>query len=220
MKRRIDLIFYLSQINGLNNPQAISINQVSGEVWFADTENDRIIRFFGDMPDYYDVNNTVPDSIYHQTYTEVNDIEFINPIDLSVNSSTGDCWITDKDNNRVVKLSSGGDGVEVYGFASPRGISVNKKDGSCWVADTDNNRIIKLLPSISQVSGISIEGIEGFHIEISGYDTPWAVSVNHENGYCWASEDHLIIKISSEGDVEKTITGFNLPKAIAVNPGQ
>ena len=66
----------------------------------------------------------------------------------------------------------------------------------------------------------TIEGIEGFHIEINGYDTPWAVSVNHENGYCWASEDHLIIKISSEGDVEKSITGFNLPKAIAVNPGQ
>lgn len=215
-----DLEEVKTKITGLKNPQSVSINQVTGEAWIADTENDRVLKFFGDLPAIYDVENAKPDSTYHSSYTIINETNLLNPIDVSVNSASGDCWVSDKDNNRVVKISSTGSHVEIFGFSSPRGISVNKKDGSCWVADTENNRIIKLLPLINQVSGINIQNTSGFHVEVDGYQTPWAVSVNYENGYCWASEDHLILKISPDGDVENTITGFNLPRAIAVNPGQ
>ena len=215
-----DLEEVKTKIKGLNNPQAVSINQVTGEAWVADTENDRVIKFYGDLPSRYDVENAKPDSTFHSVFTIINETNLLNPIDVSVNSSSGDCWVSDKDNDRVVKISPIGSNVEIFGFSSPRGISVNKKDGSCWVADTENNRIIKLDPKINQVSGINIQNISGFHIAIDGYQTPWAVSVNYESGYCWASEDHLILKISADGDVEKTITGFNLPRAIAVNPGQ
>jgi len=203
-----------SIIKGLKNPQAVSINQVTGDVWVADTENNRVIRFYGNVPALYNVEKTKPDSVYHQVFSD-----FLNPIDLSVNSSTGNCWVSDRDNDRIVRLSKGGgENIYIYGFSAPQSISVNKKDGSCWVADKENNLIIKLRPEITQVSGINIQDKLGFHIAVSGFLTPWAVAVNNEDSSCWASESSKILKISEDGEVLEEILGFNLAKSIVVNP--
>jgi len=216
---------FLKKISGFKNPRGVSINQTTGDIWIADTGNNRVVKLDNNVPKNYNINKTYPpDSIFFEIYTG-----FKNPTHLSVNSRSGNCWVSDKDNNRVVRiLYDGSEMLEITGFLSPAGIAVNKNDGSCWVANKGDNEVIKLFSNLSQeISGYNIKEKQGFHHVITGYLKPQAITINTENttmAIVWFSEEIKIVKIRDEGMKIPVImgdfTGFNSPRALVVNPGE
>ncbi len=68
--------------------------------------------------------------------------------DLFVDEKTGDVWLADTDNNRIVRTTVDFSEAEVFthaggvAFAQPRGVYVSGAD--VYVADTGNRRVVKL----------------------------------------------------------------------------
>jgi len=134
---------------------------------------------------------------------------FSSAASISVNPSTGECWVADTNNNRVKKLSSSGSvSVNVSGFSQPASVSGNPTTGECWVADTNNNRIKKLSSSGAVV------------LNLRGFSRPNSVSVNPTTGECWVADtnNNRIKKLSSSGSVSVNVSGFSRPASVSVNP--
>jgi len=138
----------------------------------------------------------------------------LNPSSVSVNSSTGECWVADTGNNTIKKISPTGEVVfEVPGFNQPYSVSVNPSTGECWVADTANHRVKKISPTDGQVL-----------LDLGGFNQPYSVSVNSTTGEVWVADTiNLKIKKLSENGVllkEKTYSWgehFFLPFWLSVN---
>lgn len=133
---------------------------------------------------------------------------FSSAASISVNPSTGECWVADTNNNRVKKLSaSGAVLVNVSGFNRPQSVSVNPTTRECWVADTNNNRIKKL-----SSSGTVLDSV-------SGFKQPQSVSVNATTGECWVADtnNNRIKKISSAGKVIVNLKDFLMPSCVSVS---
>ncbi|RKY83623.1 hypothetical protein DRQ09_09795 [candidate division KSB1 bacterium] len=212
----------LTRVSGFKNPRGISVDQTTGDVWIADTGNDRIVKLYYNIPENYNIEKKYPpDSIFYEIYTG-----FKNPGHLSVNPSTGNCWVSDKSNNRVVRIKKDGtEMLEITGFSSPEGIAVNKKDGSCWVANKGANEVIKLFSNLSQeISGYNIVEKQGFHQSIKDFIQPQAVTINTNDSIVWFSEEYRIVKVEDKGNnppvILGTFSGFNSPKSLKVNPGE
>jgi sugar lactone lactonase YvrE len=212
----------IKRIHGLSNPQSIVINQTTGDVWITDTGNNRIVKLLKDIPDGYNLNNPPPLSQQkHKIYLAWNSINFNEPMGISVNSTTGDCWFADKGNNRVVRILSDGSKIDgVIGFSNPKSVSINRNSLDAWVADTGNNRVIKLKNGIFNSEVIyNVSFHQGFHWIVPGtYRQPLAVSVNSNDGEVWFTEERRVIKVSNDANIIEVIE-FNTPKGIVVNPG-
>ncbi|MFC1734217.1 hypothetical protein ACFL6I_28270 [candidate division KSB1 bacterium] len=211
-------------LEGFKDPQYVDVNVLNGDVWIADTGNDRIIQLQQSVPNGYDLRIVQSGSQRFDTeYTG-----YTNPEALAVNQATGDCWIADTGNHRIVRISAVDQSEFVIsGFLNPRGLDVNIKEGSCWVANTGDNEIVKIFPDIFQLeiqspSSYNIDNDAGFHSSLSGYVFPWSISVNSSENIIWFSDDFKVVKIRESGNqltVEKTIVNFNGPKSIVVNSG-
>ncbi|KAA3600521.1 MAG: PKD domain-containing protein, partial [Candidatus Scalindua sp. AMX11] len=82
--------------------------------------------------------NTISGTPYHQIITGFDD-----PYDVSADASDGSAWVTDYNNNEVVKIASDGEELSrIGGFRRPRQIDVDVANRSVWIADTDNDRVI------------------------------------------------------------------------------
>ncbi len=119
----------------LQNPRGVSVNQATGDVYVADTGNDRVVRYDRDgrLVAVIDTADGVP---------------LDNPWDVAVNEVANTLWVADTGNDRVVHYSVddlflrsiGTTGAGQYGFRSPRGVHVGG-DGTLYVADTGNNKV-------------------------------------------------------------------------------
>jgi DNA-binding beta-propeller fold protein YncE len=73
------------------------------------------------------------------------------PSDVATDAS-GDLWVADSKNGRIVKFSPSGTTLASYGgygswlgnFIEPRGIAINHSTGNVYVSDEGNNRIVEL----------------------------------------------------------------------------
>lgn len=203
------------RINGLLHPRAISVDQINGDVWIADTGNNRIIRLKQDIPDTSNVETASLQ--YVRFFTGFN-----RPSALDVNSLQHLCWVADKFNNRIVQIDQNGSEKEISGFQTPVDVAVNKRDGSVWVADTGLEKVIKIKREIPIPPAYNIQRDRGFHFEIAGYRQPASVTVNDisENSQewtIWFAEESRLVKVSNEGNVITTVTGFNAPQSLKVN---
>ncbi|MFC1555903.1 hypothetical protein ACFL67_02360 [candidate division KSB1 bacterium] len=210
----------LKSVNGFSDPQAIAVNMLNNDIWVADTGNDQIVLLDRTVPNSYNISkeNTVRFDTPFSGYT--------NPEALSVNQITGDCWIADTGNHRVVRIS--GDNQSEFiinGFRNPRGISINIVDGSCWIANTGDNEVIKIFSNIfglPQDLTYNIDKDAGFHDTIKGYMLPWGISVHSNEKVVWFSDNFRVVKVQDDGNsisVLKEYVNFNAPKSIVVNPG-
>jgi len=210
-------------IHGFKNPLSICVDQKTGDIWVADTGNNRIVKLLENIPDGYDI--TRPPSITeqaHKIFSTWNNINFNNPVGISVNSSNGNCWFADKGNNRIVRILK--DGSEIYGvegFFNPECVGINRKSLEAWVTDTGNNRVIKLLQldKILQPPIYNVSKNLGLHWIVPGnYRQPIALSVNSNEGEVWYTEEYRVVRISPNGSI-MDVVGFDSPKGIVVNPG-
>jgi DNA-binding beta-propeller fold protein YncE len=126
-----------------------------------------------EIPDGYDVSISDSDEYWQRYYYA--GTHFNQPLDVSADKETGDCWISDHNpqfGSRIVRISIDGN-IKVStsgseGLRNPTSISADFVEGSCWVADSEENY---------QVVKFSVEGIEEGRTSSQLLDVPVAVSV-------------------------------------------
>ncbi len=93
--------------------------------------------------------------------------DLVQPMCVQAGIYSGECWISDTGQNRILKFS-GGQIVQTVsdGFLLPTKITLNIFDGSFWVLDSQNNRLVKV-----DNNGNIIKAILGLN-------EPWDLSVN------------------------------------------
>jgi aldose sugar dehydrogenase len=151
-------------VGQLSGPTDIAVDSSSGNVYVADTDNNRIQvfssngTFISKWGEYGGGNGT---------------LRF--PEGIAVDSSSGNVYVADTDNNRIQVFSSNGTFISKWGGSSigkerlrfPEGIAVDSSSGNVYVADTANNRI-SAFTSRSPITNVAFSGEEG---EIYGNDT-------------------------------------------------
>jgi len=153
--------------NYFNNPTGVAVDLMRQYLYVADTGNNRVLQFTGIyQPTFTSVS--FPPGIFGQLGPAAANLPNQNmstptlstlngPRGIDVNSSTGDFYVADNGNNRVlwygVSTIPGGPAIGVLGqstgttnsssttastLAGPSGVFVH--GSSLWVADTNNNR--------------------------------------------------------------------------------
>jgi tripartite motif-containing protein 71 len=109
----------------------------AGDVWVADSGNNRIEEFS-------------PSGSFLAAYGAKGsgNLQFNGPAGLAVNQSTGSIYIADSLNNRIEELSPSGAYVTSFGtsgsgaLSNPSGVAVDAS-GDVWTADEGHNRIVE-----------------------------------------------------------------------------
>ncbi len=119
-------------------PTGVAVNPTTGNVYVADTQNNRIQVF--------DSNGTF---ITKFGSGGSGDGQFFGPVGIAVNPLTGSVYVVDQANSRIQVFDSAGTFITKFGsggsgdgqFSFPLGVAVNPSTGNVFVADTGNNRI-------------------------------------------------------------------------------
>lgn len=122
----------------LDNPRGVAVSRTTGDVFVADTGNDRIVQ--------YDADGRFVRTLGE---TPIDGVPLDQPWDVAMSASNAQIFVADTGNDRIV-IYNVDSGIEVghwgttgsgaYRFRSPRGVTVGN-DGSIYVADTGNNRV-------------------------------------------------------------------------------
>jgi len=137
----------------LDGPRGAAID-AEGNIWVADTENSRIVKF-NSSGEYLSKFGTLGSG----------NGQLSHPCALAFDSS-GNIWVADTGNNRIEKFSPEGVYLAKVGstgsgsgqFKEPKGIAL-LSDDSIWVADTGNNRVQRFSSAGAYVS--SVTGLSG-----------------------------------------------------------
>ena len=127
------------------------------------------------------------------------------PTSVAVNGS-GDVFIADLFNNRVLKVSSAGvQSVVASGLNLPQGVAVDAAS-DVYIADTFNNRVLKVTPAGAQ------------SIVLSGLNRPMGVALDAANNLFIADAyNQRVIKVTPSGSQSTVGSGLNSPGAVAVD---
>ncbi|MCL2626222.1 MAG: NHL repeat-containing protein [Cystobacterineae bacterium] len=199
-----------------NNPWGITIDNRTGNLYVADTENHRIRRvtpagvvstFAGSGPigkgngDFADGNALTV-------------ARFKSPYGITVDSA-GNLYVADSDNNRIRKVTPegvvstlAGDGVAEFRdgagsaarFYHPRGIAADAM-GNLYVADTYNHRIRKVTPTgvVTTFAGSGRCGSLNGTRTAAQFCNPNGIAIDSKgNLYVADSTNHRIRKITLE----------------------
>lgn len=158
-------------IANFKKPEYLAINQSNGNVWIADTGNDRVVQIDNSDRSLFVVEG------------------FNKPTGIDVNDSNGSVWVTNSLNNDVVKLLS--QMIEILdtpdisaphyniqtksglhysvtgGFIQPSSISVNSNNNIIWC--TTDFGVLKILDN--GTTNVDLIGI------FTGFDAPRGIFV-------------------------------------------
>jgi RHS repeat-associated protein len=142
--------------NGQFKGPAGTAVDASGNIWVADSGNNRIEKFeaLGKFLASYGTAGS-------------GNSQFKNPTGLAINPSTGKVYVADAGNNRIEVLDSAGKYVTAFGsegtagglFKGPAGIAVNLGESAIYVVDSGNNRVERF--SLSTNAYVSTYGSSG-----------------------------------------------------------
>ena len=128
-----------------NWPRGIAVDQQTGDIWVADTKQNRLQVLAADCtPELY-----IGDAFRG---SEPNQWDW--PYDIDIRESDRVAWVTDTQNNRIKSIDvATREVIALHGlpgggpdrYRSPGGIEVHPSTGHVYVADTGNNRIVELL---------------------------------------------------------------------------
>ncbi|MCB1046264.1 MAG: hypothetical protein KDC10_03600, partial [Calditrichaeota bacterium] len=135
---------------------------------------------------------------------------FLYPYDLSVEDSTGACWVVDKNAARLYRfLADGLDSLTVSGFDNPVAVSAGHSEGLAWVLDRGlNGRAIRLFFDLQQTQHDNIR-------------YPKALAANRLDASCWVldAERNQVLKINSLGALAGSWSDFTFPTRLVINMG-
>jgi DNA-binding beta-propeller fold protein YncE len=186
-------------------------------IYVADTENDRIEKFYGE-------GDFVESWGSHGT----GDGDFDMPVDVTTDTS-GSIYVVDRDNHRIQELADDGTfkrkwGTEGSGsgqFQDPTGIAMGP-DGNVYVADAGNDRIQKFTQEGTFITEWGTTGDGN-----GEFNNPTKVAVNQDgNVYVADTDNDRIQYFTSDGEYlgEFGSTGdgngeFSSPQGIDIDDG-
>jgi DNA-binding beta-propeller fold protein YncE len=123
-----------------DSPNGVAVDPSTGNVYVADTENDRV-EVFGSGGNLLGQFGTAGSG----------NGEFTDPEGLAVDPTTNDVYVTDTGNDRVEMFNSGGTYIGQFGtsgsgdaqFSDPLGVAVDPNTSDVYVVDALNNRVEK-----------------------------------------------------------------------------
>ena len=156
--------------SGSGNGQLKGANGVavdaSGNIWVADTENNRIEKFS-------------PEGAYLSKFGSLGsaDGQFNKPTDLTV-APNGNLWVVDSGNSRIQQLTPSGAFVSKFGsygaannqFIKPFGIA-SSPNGNLWITDVgaSNLKEFQATGSFIRIGGNNFVEPKGLAVDYSGY---------------------------------------------------
>lgn len=177
---------------GLTGPSGLAVDPTTGNLYVADTNDNRVVRF---PAPFSNPTRVEPDAVYGQpgfsTFTAVApSASSLNQPDGVAVDSTGNLWVADSNNNRILRFNattlnnvtppaadmvigqasfvSGGanpGGLSAAGFSTPTGLAFDAQN-NLFVADYNNTRILKfaapLSPSTPNPSASAVWGESNF----------------------------------------------------------
>jgi DNA-binding beta-propeller fold protein YncE len=189
-------------IAGLDRPLALGLHQRSGMLWVADEGDNRVWQ----IPDSYSGTLTPEDSL--SGVRVHNGFQF--PYDLSVEDSTGACWVVDKDAARLIRYGAEGlDSLVVGGFDNPVAVAAGRSEGLAWVLDRNaSGQALRMFFDLEQV-------------QFTGVRFPKALAFNPLDANCWVldGERNQVLRINAQGQLVGSWSSFNFPSRVVVNGG-
>ncbi|MBI4655414.1 MAG: Ig-like domain-containing protein [Elusimicrobia bacterium] len=130
-----------------NSPSYIAIDPINQDFWVSDTNNDRIQKFNSSGTYILEVASfKSQDTSKGKEKGQTKEDKFNKPTGVAVDSS-GNLWVADRNNDRVLKFSSTGAYITTLNaqLNKPHGLAIDKS-GNLFVADRNNNEIKKFNP--------------------------------------------------------------------------
>jgi DNA-binding beta-propeller fold protein YncE len=196
-------------------PAAVAIHPTSGELYVADTANNRIKK----VTQAGVVSNFCGSGSYGYANGACGSAQFAAPAGIAI-AQNGDIYVSDTANNRIRRISGGsvsliaGSGTRGFAdnntgssarFAGPMGIAVDSS-GNIYVADTGNHRIRKVAGS-GATSTLAGNGTAGFADGAAGsaqFNGPKAVAVGSGTDVFVADTDNNRIRRVNSGSGQTT----------------
>ena len=124
-----------SEPGQLSEPRGLTLDS-EGDIWVADTGNDRIEEF-----------DAEGEFVQEFGSLGAGDGQLDHPSALALDSE-GDIWVADTGNNRIEEFSPEGEYLAQFGetgtgeaqLSGPRGLALDSA-GNVWIADTGNDRV-------------------------------------------------------------------------------
>jgi RHS repeat-associated protein len=193
----------------LNSPRGIAVD-AEGDIWVADTENDRIQQFSaeGEYLSQFGSSGSGKEQLD-------------SPGGLTVDTG-GRVWVADTGNDRVSRFSAAGSYQGAYSSLSePTGIAIS--GGAVLVADTGNDRIVMLAnlftlpPQYFGQFGSSgsgdgqFDGPEGI---VNAGGSLWVADTGNDRVQEWSFNSEYIAQYGSQGSGEDEFDG---PSSLATD---
>jgi DNA-binding beta-propeller fold protein YncE len=199
-----------------NSPQGGLVFDSAGNVWVADTLNDRIQKF-----------NSEGEYLSQFGKVGTGNGQFQNPINIAIDSA-GNLWVVDASNNRIQKFNSAGTYLSQFGtegsgngqFKAPRSVNI-ATNGDIWVSDFQNHRIQKF-----NSKGEYLSQFGSFGTGNGQFNGPEDIDIDPA-GNLWIVDqlNNRIQKFNSKGEYLSQFgsfgTGngqFKRPRGVAVGP--
>jgi len=201
-------------VEGLRQPNAITINQNRGEVWIADygyEDEDRIFKI-----DIREFLNNPPDSLSSANAT-IFEGNYNGPSSISVrNAQTATVYIADTNDDEIERLT-----YNTSTGSYSRALPVNLAEGTgplevkvveiglVWILSLDGN--VQYFPE-NNISSITQIGSYVFA-------DPHAMTADQETGNVWIGDNgrHQVVEITSADTVGITIGGFSFVEDLIIN---
>ena len=198
-----------TDLTGFNWPRDVTINEVTGMVWVADTKNNRVTQFTR--------NGTATGRVYGHLGSDNASLHW----PYGIASIGQDVVIADTFNNRVERLNASGLTVAwiANGLHAPRDVTV--ANGVVYVADSQGNRVVKL----DGATGKPIGSFGGLHspqgIAVSGTGTIWVADTASNRLVEFAADGTMLQTLGALGGATGTAHGeFNHPTHLEIYGGK
>jgi sugar lactone lactonase YvrE len=205
--------------SGFTTPAGIAVDSTTGKVFVADEGNNRVLRFSSAAAL---ASGSAAEAVFGQpdfttqTAGSTSSSTLNQPWGVAMDAS-GNLWVADTGNNRVVAFSQAAtvsspsptaflvlgqpgfttntSGLNQYTMHGPTSVAVDAS-GTLYVMDRSNNRVLRFSNAASLANGAVADGLFGqsnYLANTTGDDpftfgaTPWGVAVDSE-GNLWVAD--------------------------------
>jgi YD repeat-containing protein len=202
--------------NGQFKAPATAAFDSSGNIWVADTSNDRIQKFS-------------PAGVFVAAYgtTGTGNLQFKGPWGIAIDQKSGNAFVSDQSNCRIEELNAAAEYVRAFGTCGsgpgqlngPSGVALDP-EGNVWVADMTNNRLEEFNSTGAYMRTVGAVGSGNGQLK-----SPRAIVFSGSNMYVTDSGNNRVEEFSSEGTYVTQFGAagsgngqFSTPMGIASDP--